>query len=144
MTYPWPRRAVTGTRRVRPAGMKGAGAGGLSTTDPNDPYFARVLKHIPAEVVGVYVTLDGIARGQNEQLLFLWIAFGSGLVLTPLYLWRVSGEKRASRLILQVFAFCVWVIAIGGPFAHLSFYRPAIGSILLVLTAVGIPMIVRD
>lgn len=108
-----------------------------------DDFNARVMKYIPAEVVAVYVFVQGLisqSNGTGANMTLLWIVFGVVLVLTPLYLWRVQHVGKAVQLLISTVAFAVWVFSLGGPFASLSWYQAIYGAVLLPLFtfAVGV------
>jgi hypothetical protein len=123
-------------------------AGSLRDTQASDQvtpddYKDRLLKHIPAEAVAVYLTLDGIIRSSaegNQLEVALWIAFGLGLVGTPLYLWRLQGVARSLQLVVSTLSFAIWVFALGGPYAQYNWYEPWIASVVLVGFTFVIPL----
>ncbi len=101
-----------------------------------DGYSSRVLKYIPAEVVAVYIAVQGAvaqATSATPNDTILWIAFGILLVLTPVYLWRVAHVTKTLQLVIATIAFAVWVFSLGGPFASLSWYQAIYGAVLLPL-----------
>jgi hypothetical protein len=113
-----------------------------------DSYFDRLLKYIPSDVVGVWLAGSGLIRGQAEdgsRAGLLWLMFVVGVVFS--FLWtrqqtRVEGKPPAWRqIILSCLAFVVWVFAIGGPFAELSFYKPLYGSLLLLMFTSALPLL---
>jgi hypothetical protein len=97
-----------------------------------DNYTSRLLKYIPAEVVALYVTLDAIIRSSEDISIWIyWAVFIFGILGTYLYLWRVEKVTKQIQLLISAGAFIVWVFAIGGPFAHLAWYQPIYGGLLL-------------
>ncbi|MDY6941107.1 MAG: hypothetical protein SWY16_26045 [Cyanobacteriota bacterium] len=104
-----------------------------------DSYFDRVLKYIPADVVGAWLTVNGLIQSAGDDVPksgLLWLSFVLGLVATA---WWTLGQtqdpkKKPARTqtIIATGAFGVWIFALGGPFATLSFYRPLYGSLLLI------------
>jgi hypothetical protein len=101
-----------------------------------DSYNTRILKYIPAEVVAVYIGIQGAINqadpsGPNATL--LWIAFGILLILTPVYLWRVTHVTKTVQLVITTISFAVWVFSLGGPFAFLPWYHVIYGAVLLPL-----------
>jgi len=145
MTHPWPGRAMNG--KYRSAVRLAAKGGPAARAADKEAYFGKLLKNIPGEATGLYLTLEGLALGlvaPAQQTLYLWFAFVAGLLMAPLYLWRISGEKSILRLGMAAFAYCVWVFAMGGVFARYSFYQPVVASIVLVVVAAFYPMIVKD
>lgn len=113
-----------------------------------DGYFDRLLKYIPADVVGLWLTGSGLIRSQSEgpsRIGLLWFLFVVGIVLA--FLWtrkqtHEPGKPTAWRqILLACGSFFVWVFAIGGPFAELAFYQPLYGSLLLLIYTSAIPLL---
>jgi len=97
--------------------------------------------------VALYLTLQGIIlSGVEGPSLnpWLWIIFGIGLIGTPMYLWRVVKVGKKAQLVVSTAAFGVWVFALGGAFASLSWYEPFIGSLALVVFTFFAPLISPD
>jgi len=110
-----------------------------------DGYFDRVVKYIPADVVGLWLFATGLIVSQagtdpNAGWIH-WAAFFGGLVLTALWTWKQTTDPAAGAATIQMFvsslAFAVWVFAMGGPFAELDWYQPYYGSLLLAFFTVG-------
>src|ERR1041384_5831830 len=58
-----------------------------------DKPYERLLKYIPAEIVGAYVAIENTFRVSNIQPAnekFLWVLFSIMLVLTPVYFWYLQ------------------------------------------------------
>jgi len=113
-----------------------------------DTYFDKVLKYIPAEIVGAWVAVIGMVRDASDvpKGPVLWICFVAGLVLT--YVWtlrqtRETGKPPAhTQASISTGSFFVWVFAlVGGPFEYLPFYRHLYGSLLLVFYTLLVPLI---
>jgi hypothetical protein len=112
-----------------------------------DDYTDRLLKYIPAESVALYLTLQGIVLSSVEAPAldaWLWFAFAIGIIGTPLYLWRIQQVSKRMQLALSTAAFGVWVFALGGAFASMSWYEPFIGSLALVVFTFFAPLISPD
>ncbi len=116
----------------------------------SDNYMARVLKHIPSEIVMAYVAIEGVLRTsynasvpQEREILLklLWIVFGALTVLTPLWLLRVMKVRRFSQLCVSTLSVPVWLFALGGPFALQDWYQPAFGAIVLPLYTLVVPIV---
>lgn len=106
--------------------------------DQGDSYSDRLLKLIPAETVAVYLFVQGILqsalKGEEAQLqAWQWATFVVLLAGNLLYLWKFHGIKDWLQYLILTLAFAVWVFALGGPFAFLGFYRPFMGSLVMVL-----------
>lgn len=135
-------RSIITRRGVEAQAAKRTLAEGAGETHADD-YSTRLLKYIPAEVVAVYVFVEGIIRQSADApsiQTLLWIVFGFIFILTPFYLWRVQKVQKWVQLLVSTIAFAVWVFSMGGPFASLIWYKPIYGAVLLPLFtfAVGI------
>jgi phosphoglycerol transferase MdoB-like AlkP superfamily enzyme len=116
---------------------------------PTDSYFTKIVKYIPTEVIAGYVTLSGFILGgsdnQQQQLLYFWVVFTALLVLTPLYLYAATSEssKKSSlrHPVAGVLAFAAWAFASGGPFMQFQWYDRTMGSIVLVLVCLCLPLV---
>jgi len=103
-----------------------------------------LLKYVPAEVVVVYVFVEGLIRNAPADVprdKVLWGVFLFLLVGTWFYLVRVQHVSKKEQLLISTLAFAVWVFSLGGPFASLSWYKPFYGSLLLPLYTFGISAI---
>lgn len=113
-----------------------------------DDYTGRLLKYIPADVVAAWITVVGLISGADNipRQTVLWIAFVVGLILAAAWTYRLTSKPDAPPAITQTgiatIAFGVWVFALGGPFAGLSWYDPVYGSLVLILFTLGVPLIV--
>lgn len=116
--------------------------------DQIDGYFDRLLKYIPADVVGLWLTGSGLIRSQADdtsRVGLLWLLFVVGVVLAFFWTRKQTAEPGKPtawrQILLACGAFFVWVFAIGGPFAEMSFYRPLYGSLLLLIYTSVIPLL---
>jgi hypothetical protein len=121
-----------------------------STGGPDvDKFWDRVIKNIPADIVGAWVAVTGLISSATDvpTSTILWITFVFGIVLTFVWTWRQTSEPGKKPALTQTFistgSFIVWVFALGGPFATMDFYRPLYGSLLLIgyslLVSIPIP-----
>lgn len=114
-----------------------------------DSYFDRVVKYIPADIVSAWVFVLASVNASPDDVpkpTVLWIAFVCGLVLTALWTKRMTTESdkipAKTQIALSTLAFSVWVIALGGPFATLEFYKPLYGALLLVLFTLSAGLVI--
>ena len=118
----------------------------ISASTNIDGYFDRLIKYIPSEIVGAWVAVTGLIKGNASfpESLF-WLLFIIFLALTALYIWRQTSEPNLPPAFKQTLAstgaFAVWVFALGEPFSSLAFYQPIYGSILLILYNLMLPLI---
>ena len=118
-----------------------------STGGSVDTYFDKVIKYIPADIVGAWVAVTGlISSGSGvPTTLLLWIAFVAGTILTALWTLKQTSapDKKPARtqVLVATGSFIVWVFALGDPFATLGFYRPLYGSLLLIFYTLAIGLV---
>jgi len=133
------------SRRINTVGLEASGG------SPADTFFDRVIKYIPADIVGAWVAVTGIiaanqASGTQPDSTLLWIAFVIGVILTFAWTWKQTLEPKKppawKQIVISTFAFVVWVFALGGPFATLGFWKPMFGSLLLILYSLVVALVV--
>jgi hypothetical protein len=111
-----------------------------------DDYRDRLMKHIPADLVAIYLTLTGLLKMADPNKTPIqtlgWIIFGIVLVVSLPWQRRVVKISKWKQVWIGVFAFCFWAISLGEPFttAWASSYQPLYGSMLLVLYTFLIPL----
>jgi hypothetical protein len=134
------------SRRIVSVELQAAGRG-----PQLDTYFDRVVKYIPVDIVSAWVFLSAAIEGTGEDVpkfLVLWILFTFFLPLTALWTWKHTSEPNLpparTQIVVSVVAFIVWVIALGGPFKSIVYYRNLYGSIILVLFTLVIGLLVPD
>jgi hypothetical protein len=127
------------------------------TAKPNDPYVSKVVKYVPTEIIAGYVALSGFIKLLPGPQQFTWFCIVSIflLLITPLYLSAATNEpgKKSSLAhpVAGALAFAAWVFATGGPFERFQmsadgtsgWYHRALGSIVLVLICLSLPLIER-
>jgi hypothetical protein len=111
---------------------------------PPDDFKNRLVKLIPSEIVAAYITIQGIIAGAavsgNKDLL-IWIVFLVLLILTPVYLFKITRVRKVEQIVFTTLAFVIWVIATGSPVKEIAGFEAGfIGSILLVLYTTLIPL----
>ena len=126
-------RRVSVAAPATPGGRDaGPAAGG------GDTYSDKLLKYIPADVVGAWVAVTGlVASAQGvPQRTVLWVAFVVGLGLTAWWtLQQTAAPGRppaTGQTVISTVSFAVWVFALGGPFEGIPGQK-LYGSLLLIL-----------
>jgi hypothetical protein len=118
-------------------------AGGASQVDT---YFDRVIKYIPADIVGAWTAVIGVVGGNPNtatgvvdlpaRALVLWIAFVFGLGITFLWTLRQTSQPGAApartQSLIATGAFGVWAYALGEPFASIGWHNSVLGSLFLI------------
>jgi hypothetical protein len=131
------------SRRVITSQLQATGTG----TAGVDGYFDKIVKYIPADIIGAWVFAAGAINAATDvpSTPLLWIVFSVLLLVTPLWMLRWTRQPGKPPTVIQAviatLAFAVWVFALGGPFAKMGFYRPLYGSLLLALYTLLVPMI---
>ena len=115
------------------------------TIENNSDYRDKLLKLIPAEIVGAFLAIQGIVESQfdirRNVLIFATIAL---FVMTPVYLRYVFSVTNRLQLFVSAVSFLIWVFSIGGPFLSWEWYVPAYGSVALILWTLIIPVLRYD
>ena len=123
----------------------------VSAAVPGDDYLTRMVKYIPAEILGCSMLVNAIlaqamvAGGENATMAgfpVTGIAIGAlvvGLVLTPLFCWYVRTDDDAWLInaIVSTVAFPFWAYLMGAV-AFAKFHDGNLAAILiLTFTAVS-------
>jgi len=115
---------------------------------PADPYVSKLLKLIPAEIIGVYLAVFNIislgkqAEAKNTALQL--IVFGLILLITPFYLKKVAKINTARQIIFCMVSFIIWVFSIGGPVEGLEisgYPVKFLGAVFLPVYSLLIPLL---
>lgn len=122
------------------------------------PYSDKLVKLIPSEIIGAYMVLSnilGFTAGNMQasavpkpvpesdlKPILLQIVFFVLLILTPVYLKKISRVNNLVQLAVTTFSFVIWVYTLGGPFVIWGIYYSIIGSVILVLWSLIIPLFV--
>ncbi len=130
------------SRRIRTIEPQAAVGGGEV-----DTYFDKLLKYIPADIVGAWIAVTGLiagaAGGANSTV--LWVVFAVFVVITVVWVWKQTaapGKPAAvTQIVISTIAFVVWVFALGGPFESLPFYQHLYGSILLIIYTLVVALV---
>lgn len=94
-----------------------------------DGYLTRLVKYVPVEIIALFTTADAVFKANPGMVSTnaYWVVFAAFLVGTPLYIGRITAVQGKPLAVTQIavstILFVVWVLAIGGPFARLSWYN---------------------
>ena len=102
-------------------------------------YKSKLLKLIPSEIVAAYILIGGIIPTDYKYLGTLVTAVIM-LVLVPFYLRRLYDVKRLGQIVYVMIAFVIWIYTLGEPFRHWGIWQEWIGSALLILYTLTIPL----
>lgn len=118
-----------------------------------DTYFDRIIKYVPAEIIGAWIATKGIILGFSEtsdkpREIILWVAFFMGIILTALWIWRQTSEPgkpiAKTQILLSVGAFIILVFSLGEPFTQFSWYDPGYGSLSLIFYTLLIGVVIPN
>lgn len=118
--------------------------------EPGDDYLTRMVKYIPAEIIGCSMLVNSIlaqavagnGTATMAGLSVITIATGAlvaGLILTPLFCWyvREDGDAWLVNAIVSTVAFPFWAYLMGAV-AFAKFHDGSLAAILiLAFTAVS-------
>jgi hypothetical protein len=111
----------------------------------DDPYVTTVIKYIPTEIVGAYLAIQGFLIGSMPDLEYLITLCVSAalLVLCPLYLIFLQNVKKPVQIIVTAISYVIWLYTIKGPFVFWGIYDYRIGSAIIVVWTLVIPLLVK-
>jgi len=106
-------------------------------------YLERLMRLIPADVIGMY--LAGVAVIPEGQRLgsVIWAIFCLAGVIA-LRAWGTADARREQptdwvHVTVSAVAFIVWVYALGGPFKGFNLYLPWLASLLVLAVTFAVP-----
>ena len=129
--------------------------GGLDDDGPSAPpaqpddYGDKLLKLIPAEVVGGYMSLISVLDGSEEvahlellcRQVVYWMVLVAGFLATY-FLMRFGFKVRDKRqIVVTLIAFLVWAYTLGGPFEISGVHSNTASGVLLTLFTFTVPKI---
>jgi len=113
-----------------------------------DPYFSRIIKLIPADIISVYFAVFNLIRSNHQNQghndLLQLVVFGLFLIITPFYLKKVAKIVPLKQIAYCVLAFILWVLSIGGPVQGLTlagYSTQFLGSVFLPAYTLLVPFI---
>jgi len=109
-----------------------------------DFYLDRLLKMIPAEVVGLYLVGSGfIPQGEGVVLAVWAVVCLAGVIAVRAYGTADPENKKPPdwvHVVISAVAFVIWVYTMGGPFAAFNLYVPYMGSLLVLAWTFFVPI----
>jgi hypothetical protein len=110
-------------------------------------YLDRLIRLIPAEVVGLYlVGVGAIPPGQNTGL-SVWTAI---CFLAVIFVRAMATRDPARHLgpqwmavAVSAIAFAIWAYTMGGPFLAYHLYVGWIGALAVLLWTFGVPYLYK-
>jgi hypothetical protein len=110
-------------------------------------YLDRLMKMIPAEVIGLYVVGSGLIPAGQPIALAVWAV----VCLAGVLLVRAYGTADPQRglspdwmhVAISAVAFVIWVYSLGGPFEAANLHMPYVGSLLVLAWTFFVPIFYR-
>ncbi len=108
-------------------------------------YLDRLLKMIPAEVIGLYLIGSGVVPPDQPVGSMIWA--GICLILVVMVRMYATADRSKHKpkppqpvsVLISSIAFVIWVYSLGGPFEKLNLYVPWIGSLAVLVWTFIVP-----
>jgi len=112
---------------------------------PIQSYMERLVKLIPAEVVGLYLVGQGIIPPAEKVALVVWSIVCLGLVV--LVRAKTTGDRvnsispQWSAVAVSTVSFVIWVYTMPGPFQAFNLAVPFVGSLAVLVWTFIVPFL---
>lgn len=107
-------------------------------------YVDRLIKLIPAEVVGLYVVGAGLIPADQKYALVGWAVFCMIFLLISRILGTKSSKSNKTQwptVVISTISFIIWLYVMGGPFEKFDIHIPWLGSLIMVAWTSIVPLI---
>jgi hypothetical protein len=134
---------ITRPPRAKTARRKGGAAQEKPT--PIQSYMERLVKLIPAEVVGLYLVGQGIIPQNEKAAIIVWSIVCLGLVV--LVRAKATGDRANAispqwgAVAVSAISFVIWVYNMPGPFQVYQLAIPFIGSLAVLVWTFIVPFL---
>jgi hypothetical protein len=134
---------ITRPPMVKAAAKKEGPASGKQT--PIQSYMERLVKLIPAEVVGLYLVGQGIIPPAEKTALVVWSIVCLGLVV--LVRATTTGDRANNiapqwgAVAVSTISFVIWVYNMPGPFQAFGVAVPFVGSLAVLVWTFIVPFL---
>ena len=135
-------------RITRPPVVKAAmrkGGTAQEKPTPIQSYMERLVKLIPAEVIGLYLVGQGIVPPAEKVALAVWSIICLGLVV--LVRAKTTGDRansispQWSAVAVSTISFVIWVYNMPGPFQAYQVAIPFVGSLAVLVWTFIVPFL---
>jgi hypothetical protein len=136
--------AVYRLSRSAPASDAGIAVARAGMLADFQSYLDRLIKMIPAEVIGLYLVGSGIIPAGQKIALIVWTA----VCLIAVVVIRIYGTYDPTKkhpidwlhVLISAVAFLIWIYTIGGPFAAYGLTVSWVGSLLVLVWTFFVPL----
>lgn len=136
---------ATGPLRIRKT-KKVQGINGATTIE-GSPYFERLLKLIPTEIISIYIFGVGLIPETEKTVLWIWPALCLVmLIVVRLFATRENPSPQSSQslaVLIASISFLIWLYTLGGIFTTLAFYKSYIGSLAVLVWTFFVPYVYK-
>jgi len=140
------------TRKIKENNVGSAEAAAVAEKNmpPGENYQSRLLKLIPAEVVGVYIFIIGLLPVDpvgSKYVILQWVIFGLLFIINPLYLRYASAVTNKKQIVICTIGFAVWAFSLGNSFMIIGNdpdFSRILGSIILALYTLILPIFISE
>jgi hypothetical protein len=111
-----------------------------------DQYTDRLIKYIPPDVIVGYTAMEGMVgswKAPTNRSLWAWLVFGTILIATPVYLYKLGNVRKPLQVTISTVAFVVWALAYPAPPFRDATSGP-IATLILALYTFLIPLFTVD
>lgn len=139
-------KAANSTTLAARAAGGSATATATSTTNSVNVYLEKLIKMIPAEVVGLYLVGSGVIPAGQGAYLLGWTLFCLIAVVAVRALGTRDVDAKKSpqwaAVAISTVAFLIWIYSIGGAFQIYlgKGYQPFLGSLLVLAWTFVVPL----
>jgi hypothetical protein len=110
-------------------------------------YLDRLLKLIPAEVVGLYLVGNGFIPVGERMGLAIWAAVCLIAVITVRVFATSDPQQNLSpqwaAVLISAISFIIWVYTMGGPFEAFGYHSAWIGSLAVLIWTFFVPIVYK-
>ncbi|MCK7594643.1 hypothetical protein [Pseudomarimonas salicorniae] len=144
------REIQTASPKLAPVGRRGAPDEDFPAAGPAQPaadgYADRLMKLIPGEVIGVYLSMITLLKHSSDPVApqVPWAVFAFGVAATFFYLRVTLKVRNRRQLALSVVSFCIWAFTLGEPFTQLAWYNGTYAGLLLIAFTFVAPQVPMD
>lgn len=117
-----------------------------ASQEPAREYFERLMKMIPAEVVGLYLVGAGFIPKEQRVALLIWTVVCL-LGVVAIRIWGTADPNQDNPrppqwpvVFISTVSFTLWIYSIGGAFAAYGLSQPYLGSLLVLAWTFFVPI----
>lgn len=127
-----PRAIIAAVPAGNGAATRGVPDGDFKAAPAADDYSDKLLKLIPGEVIGVYLSMQAILKNANNIAEIVpWLVFFFGALATYFSLRFTLKVTDRRQLVVTVGAFLVWALTIGSLPGQETWFNGTYAGLLL-------------